>query len=33
MESKQIRASLARGQNGGADWGYLELGPGTPAMG
>ena len=30
---KTIKSSLARGHIGGGDWGYLELGPGTPAMG
>ena len=30
---KTAKSSLARGHMGGADWGYLELGPGTPAMG
>ena len=30
---KTAKSSLARGHIGGADWGYLELGPGTPAMG
>ena len=30
---KTAKSSPARGQMGGADWGYLELGPGTPAMG
>ena len=30
---KTAESSLARGHMGGADWGYLELGPATPAMG
>ena len=33
---KTAKSSLPRGQmggGGGGDWGYLELGPGTPAMG
>ena len=32
---KTAKSSLARGHmgGGGGDWGYLELGPGTPAMG
>ena len=30
---KTAKSSLARGHMGGANWGYLELGPGTPAMG
>ena len=30
---KTAKSSLARGHIGGGDWGYLELGPGTPAMG
>ena len=30
---KTAKSSLVRGHIGGADWGYLELGPGTPAMG
>ena len=30
---KTAKSSPARGHMGGADWGYLELGPGTPAMG
>ena len=30
---KTAKASLARGQMEGADWGYLELKPRTPAMG
>ena len=30
---KTAKSSPARGHVGGADWGYLELGPGTPAMG
>ena len=31
--AKTAKSSLPRGHMGGADWGYLELGPGTPAMG
>ena len=27
---KTAKSSLARGHIGGGDWGYLELGPGTP---
>ena len=27
--AKTAKPSLARGHMGGADWGYLELGPGT----
>ena len=30
---KTAKSSLARGHIGAADWGYLELGPRTPAMG
>ena len=30
---KTAKSLLARGHIGGGDWGYLELGPGTPAMG
>ena len=30
---KTAKSSLARGHMGGADWGYLELGPGTPTIG
>ena len=31
---KTAKSSLARGHmGGGGDWGYLELGPGTPPMG
>ena len=30
---KTAKSSLARGHQGGADWGYLELRPGTPAIG
>ena len=30
---KTAKSSLARGHIGGGDRGYLELGPGTPAMG
>ena len=30
---KTAKSSLARGHIGGGDWGYLELGPGTPTMG
>ena len=30
---KTANSSLARGHMGGGDWGYLELGPGTPTMG
>ena len=30
---KTAKSSLARGHIGGGDSGYLELGPGTPAMG
>ena len=30
---KTAKSSLARGHMGEADWGYLELGPETPAMG
>ena len=30
---KMAKSSLPRGHMGGADWGYLELGPGTPAIG
>ena len=31
---KMAKTSLARGHiGGGGDWGYLELGPETPAMG
>ena len=29
---KTAKSSLARGHMRGADWGYPELGPGTPAM-
>ena len=30
---KTAQSSLARRHMGGANWGYLELRPGTPAMG
>ena len=30
---KTAKSSLPRGHMGGADRGYLELGPGTPAIG
>ena len=30
---KTAKSSLARGHVGGGDWGYLELGPESPAMG
>ena len=31
--SLSAKSSPARGHMGGADWGYLDLGPGNPAMG
>ena len=30
---KTVQSSVARGHMRGGDWGYLELGPKTPAMG
>ena len=30
---KTVKSSLPYGGGGGGNWGYLELGPGTPAMG
>ena len=33
IQCENNKSSLARGHMGGGDWGYLELGPGTPAMG